>query len=29
MDARDRFFLTWFLAAMGLNALAAGVFFMN
>jgi hypothetical protein len=29
MDARDRFFLGWFLAAMGLNALAAGVFFMN
>ena len=23
MDARDRFFLGWFLAAMGLNALAA------
>jgi len=29
MDARDRLFLGWFLAAMGLNALAAGVFFMN
>jgi len=29
MDARDRFFFGWFLAAMGLNALAAGVFFMN
>jgi hypothetical protein len=29
MDARDRFFLGWFLAGMGLNALAAGVFFMN
>jgi len=29
MDARDRFLLGWFLAAMGLNALAAGVFFMN
>ena len=29
MDARDRFFLGWFLAAMSLNALAAGVFFMN
>ena len=29
MDARDRFFLGWFLAAMGLIALAAGVFFMN
>ena len=29
MDARDRFFLGWFPAAMGLNALAAGVFFMN
>jgi hypothetical protein len=29
MDARDRFFLGLFLAAMGLNALAASVFFMN
>jgi hypothetical protein len=29
MDAKDRFFLGWFLAGMGFNALAAGVFFMN
>jgi hypothetical protein len=29
MDTINRFFLGWFLAAMGLNALAAGVFFVN